>query len=194
MDRNISKSELAERRRIIAEDCNGISPPFLVFYVFSIQYAAGRSTQSFEMLERMIALRSSADSIMAEVQDALTHAAALSRFFWPAAKDTLSQKRGTQLRTLFKIDDASALRDRALRNSFEHFDERLDEYLLRNNVGHFFPNAVVGAFKRSDEVPSHIFKLIDPIAGTCVILGEEFEYKHIFQETKRVWDIAEAWH
>ncbi|MBL7406354.1 hypothetical protein INQ30_29005, partial [Escherichia coli] len=71
--------------------------------------------------------------IFATVQEALTHAGALSRFFWPVKKDSLlAAARGEKLREAFALTDASPLKWRRLRNAFEHFDEDLDRYLIVN--------------------------------------------------------------
>lgn len=42
--------------------------------------------------------------------------------------------RGRTLRTRFHVKDTSAFSDRSLRNAFEHFDEKLDDFLRDGNA------------------------------------------------------------
>jgi hypothetical protein len=67
-------------------------------------------------------------------------AGALSRYFWPVRKG--HEWRGAQLRSAFGISDDSPLRSRDLRNSIEHFDERLDLFLDGGVTGHVLPEYV----------------------------------------------------
>jgi hypothetical protein len=66
-------------------------------------------------------------------------AAALSRYFWPtttgnkkkqAEQLEMRRMRGEKLRDIFKVTDDSPLCNRDLRNAWEHFDEKLDTYLI----------------------------------------------------------------
>ena len=156
---------------------------FLAFYGMSIRYAAERSLEAFEMFEAQVVHEADAHSTFASIQEALTHAAALSRFFWPVGKkNRLAQARGKRLREVFAMSEDSALRFRGLRNAFEHYDENLDRYLLEAPVGCFFPTPQVGNHELADEPVGNIFKLVDPKAGVCVLLGQKFEYRAVQRE------------
>lgn len=107
-------------------------------------------------------------------------AASMSKILWPPTKNPASRARGRAIRTAMGIDESSLLHDRAVRNDFEHFDERLDEFFKsgRTNIfdrslapaemlppGPYFdpPAGSVGD-------GGAIFRLIDPIAGTIAVL------------------------
>lgn len=176
-----------EMRNQVARDYRGIYPIYEAFYIHSIIYAAERSETAFQRFEEAVALGKSAALIVAAVQEALTHAGALSRFFWPVKNgDQLAAARGERLRDAFALDETSALRWRKLRNAFEHFDEDLDRFLLEDRTGYFFPGPLVDDQTLADETIGHVFKLVDPKRGVCVILGEKFEFKPIRKEVQRV--------
>jgi hypothetical protein len=68
---------------------------------------------------------------VATVQEGLAHAASLSGYFWPMKTGgERATARGERLRKAFNLTDESPLRSRSLGNAFEHFDERLDRFLL----------------------------------------------------------------
>lgn len=154
-------------------------------------FSASRSHGAFLRYERGLASNASADEIVSSIHEALSHAAALSRFFWPARTKGVASTRGERLRLCFGVDDNSPLHARDLRNALEHFDEHLDEYLLWNDAGYFFPDAMVDNHELADESIGHIFKLVDPSRQIFVVLGKKFCFEPIKQEVKRILDLAE---
>lgn len=176
-----------EREALIVQQHNGIYPPYEAFYIQSITYAAERSETAFQRFEKAVAASKSAAEIFATVQEALSHAGALSRFFWPTQKNNqLSAARGQRLREAFRLDDTSALKWRRLRNAFEHFDEDLDLFLLEDRAGFFLPSPLVEEQALADDAIGHIFKLVDPKHGMCVLLGKKFEFRPIRNEVQRI--------
>lgn len=188
----LDEATLISRAEMIVTTCGGIHPPCEAFYISSILYAAERSENAFSRFDAAVTEAAPDTQIVATVQEALTHAAALSRFFWPMKKknDLLSAARGARLRDAFGLDDASPLRGRTLRNAFEHFDEDLDRFLLGDHVGLFLPTPIVAEHALADDALSHIFKLVDPAHGICVLLGEKYEFRLIRAEVERVLALA----
>ena len=76
--------------------------------------------------------------------------------------------------------------NRDLRNAWEHFDERLDEYFLENDSGYFFPTCLIGTHTLADEPTGHIFKLLDVKEKCLVLMGEKFFYAPIRTEVLRI--------
>lgn len=183
----LDKDIRSKREAMISSDYHGIYPVYEVFYIHSIIYAAERSETAFQRFDEAVAANLPPELIFATVQEALTHAGALSRFFWPMKRDNeLSVARGAKLRDAFDLNDASALRWRKLRNAFEHFDEDLDQFLLEDRAGHFFPRPLVEDQTLADETIGHIFKLVDPKHSICVLLGQKFEFRPIRSEVQRI--------
>jgi len=117
------------------------------------------------------------------ITEALTHAAALSRFFWPVGNaGALAAARAAKLRTAFGLSESSALYGRDLRNALEHFDERLDQYLLEDHVGYFFPSPIIGDSRMAEDQLGHIFRLVDSDREVFVLLGRPYEFGPVRQE------------
>ncbi len=169
------------------EEHRGIYPVFEIFYLQSILYSADRSAHAFRNFDKAVSQHLAPDFIFAAVQEALTYAGALSRFFWPMKADKkLAFRRGARLRQAFELDDTSPLKWRRLRNAFEHFDEDLDQFLLEDRAGYFFPSPIIGDHHLADDDLGHIFKLVDPSGGVCVLLGNKFEFRPIQAEVERI--------
>ncbi|MCR8550797.1 hypothetical protein M4578_23475 [Salipiger sp. P9] len=183
----LDEDGLKERETLIARQYQGIYPVYEAFYIHSIIYAAERSEAAFQRFDEAVAASCSAELIVATIQEALTHAGALSRFFWPMKKQNqLAVARGDRLRDAFALDEASAMKWRKLRNAFEHFDEDLDRFLLEDRAGYFFPSPLVDDQALADEAIGHIFRLVDPTHGICVLLGKKFEFQPIRSEVRRI--------
>lgn len=126
------------------------------------------------------------------------HAAALSRYFWPSPQGgeqgkhqrKIKQLRGKKLRKAFALDESSALFNRDLRNAWEHFDERLDAYLLENHAGYFFPGCILDSHTLTDGSIGHIFKLLDIEEECLVLMGEKYFFNPMRHEVKRVFELA----
>lgn len=185
-----------ERKRRIAElveHYQGILPYFEAFFLQSIIYAADQSLVAFYRFDDALKKGGKPEEIFAAIQDALSHASALSRFFWPArSKDILHIARAEKLKASFQILESSALKQRGLRNAFEHFDERLDEFLLNDPSGFMLPTPLVTSSDISEDPLGHIFKLVDPDKGIIVLLGEKYDYPPIRNEVMRILYLAIA--
>jgi hypothetical protein len=182
----LSDQERAIRENTITTDYQGILPYFEVFYLESIAYTAGRAVSAFERFDLAARKGDSKEETVASVQEALTHVAALSRFFWPVRKSALTQARGKRLRERFGIKEDSPLQSRELRNALEHFDERLDEFLVEDHFGYFFPGPIVDDASLSEETIGHIFRLVDPTTSQFVLLGEAYSFGELREVAKDI--------
>jgi len=99
----------------------------------------------------------------------------------------MRRKRGEKLRGIFGITDDSPLCNRDLRNAWEHFDEKLDTYLISSDAGYFFPNPFIEHHSIADEPHGKIFKLIDPDSECLVLLGKKFFFAPIRVEVRRIF-------
>jgi hypothetical protein len=88
------------------------------------------------------------DRFWFSVQAFLVAAGNISKLLWPP-KETM-KGRGVELRTSFGVDDNSLLEPRTFRNHFEHFDERLEEWVTSSQRRNFVdsnigpPGMIVG--------------------------------------------------
>ncbi len=184
----MDEQERLRREKIVAENCGGIHPPYEAFYLEALVYAAGRAVAAFDRYDAATKDNSDEAAIVANVHEALTHAAAVSRFFWPPrTKGSIPPARAAKLRQAFNVDESSPLHERDLRNTLEHFDERLDEFLLQDVAGCVFPGPMVGSADLADEELGHIFRLVDPTAETFVLLGKKYPFGPLRNAVSRLY-------
>jgi hypothetical protein len=187
----VTEAEIQRRQELVANQYDGILPYCEVFYIFSIHYSADRAIQAFRRFERSYKENEDAISVTSAIHEALGHTAALSRFFWPSRDKGVAKARAKRLRKAFDLDDSSPLRDRRLRDALEHFDERLDQFLLLNDTGHFFPAPVVDDHLLADEPTAKLFKLVDAEHGIFVILGEKYQFVPLINDVRRILSVTQ---
>jgi len=80
-------------------------------------------------IEHLQAIVNNIDSDQVEIwsciQSILIGTGNVSKILWPVRKEYKS--RGAKLRKTLKVEEDSILSDRTIRNSFEHYDERIDD-------------------------------------------------------------------
>lgn len=192
----IDDDELTRRADIVV-GMGGVVPYAKVFYQLSIKYCVSRAYEYFERYEAARVNEDSDEIQVGFVHEALGHAAALSRFFWPSglgnkSLSKLRKARAKTLKDLYGIDNHSALKNRSLRDSLEHYDERLDRYLLENEAGTFFPTAIIGNADLADDSVGNIFRLVDPVKKVFVVMGAKHEFGAIQQEVERLHHRSQA--
>jgi hypothetical protein len=125
------------------------------------------------------------------IQGILVSSANISKCCWGAPREGRQarkrvEKERTPLRRFLRVTEESALRNRAVRNAFEHIDEPLaalrfrDRYVGRN-VG---PPT---AFPRS-KTPR--FAHFNPASGWITIAGDRVKLDPLLREVARVYGIA----
>lgn len=192
------KEELERRAKLVADELNGIQPHTLIFYQLSIRYSAERCLDAFWHYEEALKEKAEPDYLVSVIQEAVGHAAALSRYFWPSPFGKkksqllkLKQKRGEFLRNQFSIDDNSPLYNRDLRNAWEHFDEKLDVYLIEKISGMFYPMSQIGSHFETENPINRVFKLLDPSEECLVLMGEKYFFAPIRDEVVRIYNHLE---
>jgi hypothetical protein len=188
--------ELERRAKITNDTCGGIQPIHKPFYTLSVKYSADRCLKAFNSYDNLLKSNADAEDLISSVQEAIGHAAALSRYFWPTsmgkkkeAKEQIAmrQSRGQKLREVYSITDDSPISDRDMRNAWEHFDEKLDTFVLSHDAGYFFPTPMSDKHTLADEAVGKIFKLIDTENQCLVLLGKKFFFAPIREEVERIF-------
>ncbi|KXI30857.1 hypothetical protein [Paraglaciecola hydrolytica] len=126
------------------------------------------------------------DDFFQHALDLIHHAAAVSRIFWPpGGKNKQSTKRahrrGQALRDMLQLQSGHAVQNRSLRDHFEHFDERLDDWAenSRNrNIVHrlFGPRSAIGGVAIQDSDIIHHF---DPATKIFGFRGEHYNIQEL---------------
>lgn len=182
----MERSERARREAIVIADYGSVIPYAQVFYLASIIYSAEAGLVAYARYHDQIFEPEQEGLAAAAIHEALGHAAGLSRFFWPP-RDGLAAARAESLRNDLRVAEASPLKNRTLRNALEHFDERLDAFLLTDAVGLLVPEPIVANSSEIDDPTAKIFKLVDPWNGVYVLFNEHFKFGPIFDEVSRIF-------
>lgn len=185
-------------------DIDGIWPPYEAFYIESMLWHTASAQASIHVVNTWIGLVRKDDEralelprpvLFEQLQNILHQAGCLSRYFFPGGRTPkpIHLARAKRLREALGVEDDNPLAKRGLRNAIEHFDERLDEYLVNesNQSGEFIPEDV-GYFPRESEVPLHIFKGFYTQPVIFVLLGEPYEIAPIANEMLRIHEALEA--
>jgi hypothetical protein len=98
-------------------------------FVFELRHQCNLAITGYNEMSRSIS-KQTGDNVWSALESFLTAAAKISKIFWPLKSKTEYEKRGEELRTLFKIEKTVAFRNRCPRNYLEHFDERLEDWVL----------------------------------------------------------------
>lgn len=119
-------------------------------------------------------------------QALIHHAAAVSRIFWPPGSRNKeakqrSQRRGDLLRRAINLQTPHIIQVRTLRDHFEHFDERLDDWAERSKGRNIVkrlvgPRHAIGGDAITDEDIIHHY---DPATKTYAFRGEKFDIQAI---------------
>lgn len=126
--------------------------------------------------------------VWAGTQLFLSAAANVSKLLWPPARD--SDAHCEELRVLLGVDDSWALRDRRLRDGFEHFGQRIVEWIASNPGQRFSDSRILqSADIESIEgtVPMRTF-IEDSFAVR--LLGREFALVPLEGEMRAIRDAA----
>ncbi|WP_353230830.1 hypothetical protein [Pseudomonas qingdaonensis] len=184
------------------EGVTTIWTPYQAFYIQSMLFNTTSAFQSCSIAEQIIKKISDGDIdpqdkkdiLLNCLQNVINQSGAISRYFFPSrdgpkgGDKTLHKDRGSYLRRIFQVDESSPLINRGLRNSIEHFDERLDLYLKEGMVGNIFPSLILPEPENSD-VPHHIFRACYLKEGLFQVLGERYEIQPIVNEVARIHDL-----
>ncbi len=132
------------------------------------------------------------NSILNNLQNIISQGASLSRFFWPsqAGEQKIHKKRAKYLREVFEVNENSPLKNRTLRNAIEHFDEKLDIYFQKPEVG-FFLNKYIGPEPDRNGVKNHFFRAYFIDTATFEILGQKLKIEPLVEEIYSIYEKLE---
>jgi hypothetical protein len=166
-----------------------LCPPHEAFYISSLLFCTKSARASTIALSDLLkkcneGFRDFDPRVpLNHIQNIVLQAAAVSRFFWPA--DKKHQWRGHALREAFHVSDSSNLHSRTLRNTMEHFDEYLDDFLRQEDAGHFIPD-YFGPKPPAERGSLKIFRAYFLDTGEFEILGSLFLIPPIVDDLARL--------
>lgn len=181
---------------MVEELPDGIWPPHEAFYIEGMLFCTAAALRAAEDVHAALERgaqhspsspewQESARLILDGVQTLALQAAALSRYLWPAREKEPHLSRAERLRVGLGVLNDSAIRNRALRNALEHFDERLDEFGRSLMAGVILPT-YVGPLGPEPEGPAHLFRAYYTDCGVFEVLGERFQMIPILDEMRKM--------
>nr|WP_141215433.1 MULTISPECIES: hypothetical protein [unclassified Rhodococcus (in: high G+C Gram-positive bacteria)] len=147
----------------------------------------------FDDLKHQDADDALADECFRTVQAILTAAALASKCLWSPRRTTASRRRNTRLRELLAIAENEQgfprlLRSRAVRNAFEHFDERVEDYLEHSN---FLVDRCVGSRDWAACIRS--MRLVNVTTWEVSVLDTAVDLQALLQEMEELSLRATTW-
>ena len=110
----------------------------------------------------------------------------ISKIFFPPTTRSQAKRRGRQMREAFGVQDNSLLKERALRDAFEHFDERIDRWFQHNKDRPFADRNVAppGGIVIGEMGPADFMRHFDPTTNVVSVLGDSLDLQALVQEVE----------
>jgi len=119
------------------------------------------------------------------IQAFLVATANVSKIFWPDPKKSKYQTRGLALRKEYKITEDSALNTKKMRNVFEHYDEKLDDFKNKHGKGYWDSN--IGPINMiGNATASDYMRHYDPTEQTIIFRGMIYKIQPAVHELIRI--------
>jgi len=116
--------------------------------------------------------------IWSAIQAILIAAGNVSKILWPRPK---YGERGETLRALLDIDEKQALSDRTFRNHFEHYDERIEDWLSSTHSAVYVDQIIGPPPGFLHEFPQNAHRGYDPSTQTLTFRGESMDLGSILR-------------
>ncbi len=131
-----------------------------------------------------------ATRIWYSVQALLVAAGNVSKLLWPVRKQ--SAGRGKDLRRAIGVSETSPLKSRDFRNLFEHYDERLEDWMMSSKRHNIVDSSVFppGAIQGID--PGDFLRNIDSSDWSLTFRGKRLELRPLLNALREVRDLAAA--
>ena len=121
--------------------------------------------------ERLPACDDQFDSleVWSAIQSILIAAANVSKLLWPSHSRSA---RGPALRALLEVDDRNPLADRTLRNHFEHYDERIEDWMSTAPSATYVDQSIGSAAFNPRAFPQVVHRHYDPCTKVLTFRNE----------------------
>ena len=130
-----------------------------------------------EKAANQLAKSSDPVDVWGSIQSILVAAANVSRILWPSRKQYM--ERGKQLQQLLGVDDDNVLFDRTLRNHFEHYDERIEDWFNSNNPVVYMDSSIDPFEPGPLSLPNLYHRSYNPTSRTLSFRDESFDLNAI---------------
>jgi GNAT superfamily N-acetyltransferase len=140
--------------------------------------------------------RTTAAQIWTRVQAIVVASSVISRILWPApapradGSDRRAILRGMKLRTFLQVDGQEPPSSKAVRNAFEHIDERLDVWHPRYSAEGLPPGWVLSHLNPEDEgsEAKEGFRYYNLFSTELRIAGKSCNLREVVERVRRIQD------
>ena len=169
--------------------------PYEVFYIESMLTITRAAVVDRLLLRNIIDELTKGETknrglIIDLAQSIISHAATISRYFWPSNSDRIHKRRGQRLREAFSIYESNPIKNRDIRNFIEHFDEKLDLFIQENISGNIVPT-FIGVRKDMPKDFTHFFRAYFIDEWRFQVLGMKYNLVPIINELIRIHRLLE---
>ena len=121
--------------------------------------------------------------VWSSIQSILVAAGNVSKILWPSKEYA---ERGERLRKLLKVSEDNILSDRKFRNHFEHYDERIEDWLKNQSSAVYSDLAIDPLKSMRRNFPTNHHRAYDPLMQTLTFRGESFDLAAVLKELKEI--------
>jgi len=134
------------------------------------------------------------DRLWCSVQAFLVAAGNISKLLWPSYRkgEELIPERGPELRVSLAVEEDSPLAPRTLRNHFEHFDVRLEQWAVSSKPRVFVDSNIGPVSMISDFKPGDRLRHFDPTTFTVYFREDTYHLRPIIEAIQAIHPRAVA--
>lgn len=125
--------------------------------------------------ERLKATKDQSDhfELWCSIQSILIASGNVSKILWPSRES--SKARGNALRAVLGVDDQNLLSDRKFRNHFEHYDERIEDWVQKTSSLVYSDSSIDPFEPKWSGYSSQFHRAYNPRTQTLKFRGESFD-------------------
>lgn len=157
---------------------------FKTIYFEQVKQECEFCLAAVEQMNKILEDEKAEGDFFREALDLVHHAAAISRIFWPPrcrtkGKTARAHQRGQALRDELEIQSNHPVQNRTLRDHFEHYDERLDDW-VENSENKNMVKKLIGSRSSIGGIDdSDIIHQYDPSTKIYAFRGEHFNLEEL---------------
>ena len=128
------------------------------------------------------------DILWYSVQAFLMAVGNVSKLMWPSRPNI--PERGPELRASLSVDENSPLRPRTFRNHFEHFDERLEMWMVSSERHNLLDSSVGPPDMVKGFDPRDYLRNFDTTNFAVIFRGDTYLLNPIIEAVRDLWEKA----
>jgi len=127
------------------------------------------------------------DAFWYHIETFLSGAISVANVLWPSSKSNAAQKRAEDLRAALGVgaDAPDGLRD--VRNGFEHFDERIDQWRVNSTDHNFIDTNISDPASLGGIDPGDIARNFNPDTSELAVFGKITSVDAVLSELAAVY-------